>query len=102
MRAYVEHPFLHIKRLLGDAKTRYRGLAKNANRLIAMCALYNVRRAGIVLSGWMRSERAKEPEKRPKTSCSRLISARFSHFSAQQIPMLIALRLARLDQRFPR
>ena len=33
------------------AKSRYRGLAKNANRLIAMCALYNVRHAGIVLSG---------------------------------------------------
>ena len=51
VRAHVEHPFLHIKRLWGDAKTRYRGLAKNANRLIAMCALYNVRRAGIVLWG---------------------------------------------------
>ena len=37
--AHVEHPFLHIKRPLGYAKTRYRGLAKNANRLIAMCAL---------------------------------------------------------------
>ena len=51
VRAHVEHPFLHIKRLWGYAKTRYRGLAKNANRLIAMCALYNVRHAGIVLSG---------------------------------------------------
>ena len=51
VRAHVEHPLLHIKRLWGYAKTRYRGLAKNANRLIAMCALYNVRHAGIVLSG---------------------------------------------------
>ena len=50
VRAHVEHPFLHIKRLWGYAKTRYRGLAKNANRLIAMCALYNVRRGGIALS----------------------------------------------------
>ena len=30
---------------VGYAKTRDRGLAKNANRLIAMGALYNVRRA---------------------------------------------------------
>ena len=51
IRAHVEHLFLHIKRLWGYAKTRDRGLAKNANRLIAMGALYNVRRAGIVLSG---------------------------------------------------
>ena len=51
VRAHVEHPFLHIKRLWGYAKTRYRGLAKNANRLIAMCALYNVRHAGIMLVG---------------------------------------------------
>ena len=50
VRAHVEHLFLRIKRLRGHAKTRYRGLAKNANRLIAMCARYNVRRAGIVLS----------------------------------------------------
>ena len=51
VRAHVEHPFLHIKRLWCHAKTRYRGLAKNANRLIAMCALYNVRRAGIISAG---------------------------------------------------
>ena len=53
VRAHVEHPFLHIKRLWGYAKTRYRGLAKNAHRLslIAMCALYNVRHAGIILAG---------------------------------------------------
>jgi len=51
VRAGVEHPFLHIKRLWGYARTRYRGLAKNANRLMAMCALYNVRHAGIILAG---------------------------------------------------
>lgn len=42
---------LHIKRLWGYAKTRYRGLAKNTNRQIAMCALHNVRHAGITLAG---------------------------------------------------
>ncbi len=33
MRAKVEHPFLILKRDFGFAKTRYRGLAKNLNRL---------------------------------------------------------------------
>ena len=51
MCAQVEHPFLHSKRLWGYAKTAYRGLAKNANRLIAMCALNNVRHAGIIFAG---------------------------------------------------
>ena len=32
-RAKVEHPFLILKRDFGFAKTRYRGLAKNLNRL---------------------------------------------------------------------
>ena len=31
VRAHVEPPFLHIKRLWGYAKTRYRGLAKTRN-----------------------------------------------------------------------
>ena len=31
-----------IKRLLGFAKVRYRGLAKNANRLFVTCALANL------------------------------------------------------------
>ena len=51
VQAGVEHPFPHIKRLWGFAKTRYRGVAKYANRLIATCARYNVRHAGIVLAG---------------------------------------------------
>jgi IS5 family transposase len=33
VRAKVEHPFLILKRDFGFAKTRYRGLAKNLNRL---------------------------------------------------------------------
>ena len=32
-RAKVEHPFLILKRDFGFTKTRYRGLAKNLNRL---------------------------------------------------------------------
>lgn len=41
-RAKVEHPFLTLKRIWGFAKVRYRGLAKNANRVFAMLALINI------------------------------------------------------------
>jgi transposase, IS5 family len=51
VRAAVEHPFLHIKRLWGYAKTRYRGLKKNTDRLVTMCALYNIRHARVPLVG---------------------------------------------------
>ena len=42
MRAKVEHPFLVIERLFGFAKTRYRGLDKNSNRLFVTCVLTNL------------------------------------------------------------
>ena len=42
VRAKVEHPFLVIKRIFGFAKTRYRGLDKNAHRLFVTCALTNL------------------------------------------------------------
>jgi transposase, IS5 family len=51
VRAAIEHPFLHLKRLWGYAKTRYRGLAKNTNRLVLMCALFNIRHYGKPLAG---------------------------------------------------
>ena len=51
VRAKVEHPFLTLKRLWGFAKTRYRGLAKNANRAFAMLALLNVSKWGRPLTG---------------------------------------------------
>jgi transposase, IS5 family len=41
-RAKIEHPFLTLKRIWGFAKVRYRGLAKNANRVFAMLALINI------------------------------------------------------------
>ena len=50
-RAHDERPFPHIKRRWGYTKLQYRELVKNANSLIAMCALYNVRHSGIVLAG---------------------------------------------------
>jgi transposase, IS5 family len=42
VRAKVEHPLLIIKRIFGFAKTRYKGLAKNAHRLLVTCALTNL------------------------------------------------------------
>ena len=42
VRAKVEHPIGIIKRVFGFAKVRYRGLAKNAHRLVVTCALANL------------------------------------------------------------
>jgi IS5 family transposase len=50
----VEHPFLVLKRLWGFAKVRYRGLAKNANRALAMLALANLVKWGRPLTGEVR------------------------------------------------
>ena len=40
-RAKVEHPFLYVKRHFGYATVRYRGLAKNRNRLCLLFGLAN-------------------------------------------------------------
>jgi IS5 family transposase len=42
VRARVEHAFFVIKRVFGFARVRYRGLDKNAHRLIVTCALANL------------------------------------------------------------
>lgn len=42
VRARVEHPFLILKRMFGFSKVRYRGIAKNAERLHVACALVNL------------------------------------------------------------
>ena len=42
VRARVEHPIGVIKRVFGFTKVRYRGLKKNAHRLIVACALANL------------------------------------------------------------
>ena len=42
VRAKVEHPFCVVKRLWGFTKVRYRGLAKNVNRLLVAFALSNL------------------------------------------------------------
>ncbi len=42
VRAKVEHCFLIIKRIFGFSKVRYRGIAKNEQRLLVACALTNI------------------------------------------------------------
>lgn len=42
VRAKVEHPFLWIKKLFGYSKARYKGLAKNHNRLCLLAGFYNL------------------------------------------------------------
>ena len=42
VRAKVEHPFQVIKRVFGFVKVRYRGLAKNTERLWVTCGLTNL------------------------------------------------------------
>lgn len=51
VRAKVEHPFRPFKNLYGFAKTRYRGLLKNANRTFALLALINLEKSGRPLTG---------------------------------------------------
>lgn len=45
VRAKVEHAFLIMKRQFGYSKVRYRGLAKNTNRLQVLAAFANLLRA---------------------------------------------------------
>ena len=42
VRAKVEHPFLRLKRLFGYGKVRYRGLAKNTERLALLFGFGNL------------------------------------------------------------
>jgi len=48
VRARVEHSIGVIKRVFGFAKVRYRGLKKNAHRLIVTCALANLFMARVI------------------------------------------------------
>ena len=41
----VEHPFLDVKQIFGNAKVRYRGLDMNTNRLALLLGLSILRRA---------------------------------------------------------
>lgn len=42
VRAKAEHPFLIIKKTFGYSKVRYRGLAKNTNRIYMLAAFANL------------------------------------------------------------
>ena len=42
VRAEVEHPYLRVKRAFGYGKVRYRGLAKNTQRLALLLGLGNL------------------------------------------------------------
>jgi len=42
VRAKVEHSFFYIKKIFGYSKVRYRGLAKNTNRLQVLAAFSNM------------------------------------------------------------
>ena len=46
IRAKVEHPFLYVKRHFGNAKVRYRGLAKNIQRTALLIGFTNLLIAG--------------------------------------------------------
>ncbi len=51
MRAKVEHPFLYVKRRFHYATVRYRGLAKNTERLAVLLGLANLLTAQRAMSG---------------------------------------------------
>ena len=51
VRAKVEHPFLKVKRILDCGKVRYRGLAKNTQRLALLLGLCNLMTAEGPLAG---------------------------------------------------
>lgn len=46
VRAKVEHPFLYVKRHFGYSKVRYRGLAKNTQRIAVLLGFTNLLIAG--------------------------------------------------------
>ena len=51
IRAKVEHPFLYMKRHFGYAKVRYRGLAKNTQRIALLLGFANLIIAGRYATG---------------------------------------------------
>ncbi len=51
VRVKVEHPFLKVKRLFGYAKVRFRGLARNTQRLALLLGLGNLMTAEGHLAG---------------------------------------------------
>ena len=56
MRARVEHSIGVIKRVFGFTKVRYRGLAKNGNRVFVTAALANIFLVRYTLLGAVRPQ----------------------------------------------
>jgi hypothetical protein len=77
VHARVEHPIGVIKRVFGFVKVRYRGLAKNAHRLVVACALANLfmaRRYLLRSASWSLSARrlrARRNSSASPTDCAR-------------------------------
>ena len=61
--AKVEHPFLRLKRLFGYIKVRYRGLAKNMERLALLFGLGNL----LTAEGQLRAQCARVRRVNPST-----------------------------------
>ena len=51
VRAKVEHPFLYVKRHFGYARVRYRGVAKNRQRIALLLGFSNLLIAGRQATG---------------------------------------------------
>ena len=51
IRAKVEHPFLDVKQRFNYAKVRYRGLAKNTERIAILLGLSNLTTAQRAVGG---------------------------------------------------
>ena len=51
VRATVEHPFLYVKRHFGYAKVRYRGVAKNGQRIALLLGFSTLLIAGRYATG---------------------------------------------------
>ena len=61
VRAKVEHPFLYVKRRFGYGKVRYRGLAKNTQRIALLLGFSNLLIAGRYATGITRGPCAHGP-----------------------------------------
>ena len=71
IRAKVEHPFLYVKRHFGYSKVRYRGLAKNTQRIAMLLGFTNLliagRYRGRLIWGWClwKPQRASRTPRKP-------------------------------------
>ncbi len=76
VRAKVEHPFLYLKRRFGYARVRYRGLAKNRQRIA-------------LLPGFANSPTSSTPSDRTKPLADIPPPSTFTHLQPMRPPCLI-------------